>query len=127
MILNRGKEKKIGSGRAKSRKWMKIPFSCLRRVCLFFTLADCTYLLYMLCCVMYLEEVILVKFYSLIFSLLLSSSILPSSILRVYKQHVIDGRDKECLPFSYAMSCCYITILQYLHFISVIVIAIKCK
>lgn len=26
-------------------------------------------------------------------------SLLPSSsILRVYKQHVIDGRDKECLP-----------------------------
>lgn len=32
-------------------------------------------------------------------SSLLSSPLLSSSILRVYKQHVIDGRDKECLPF----------------------------
>lgn len=27
------------------------------------------------------------------------SYLLSSSILRVYKQHVIGGRDKECLPF----------------------------
>lgn len=33
------------------------------------------------------------------FSSLFSPPLLSSSILRVYKQHVIDGQDKECLHF----------------------------
>lgn len=64
----------------KGEEWMKIPFSCLRRVCLFFTLADCTYLLYIVY-VMYLEEVILVKFSSLIFYPLVSSPLLSSGYI----------------------------------------------
>lgn len=49
------------------------------------------------CICMYLEALTLVKF----------SSLLSSSILRVYKQHVIDRRDKECLPF---LIECYVAI-----------------
>lgn len=88
MITYKQRKRKNGRGRAKSEEYRRFHFLVCEGFVYSFILADCTYLLYMLCYVLGGSDTREVFF-----------SLLPSSsILRVYKQHVIDGRDKECLP-----------------------------